>query len=62
MCKEVEIGSRFKSIAGTTACSIEVKSFVLLQVNSRSICNKALEFWNLDDTYNSDVVINTESF
>jgi hypothetical protein len=38
------------------------KSLVLLQVNCRSICNKMLEFWNLIDTYNPDVVIGTESW
>jgi len=32
----------------------------LLQVNCRSIYNKTLDFWNLIDTYNSDVVIGTE--
>ena len=35
---------------------------VLLQVNYSSICNKILEFWNLIDTYNPDVVIGTESW
>jgi len=35
---------------------------VLLQVNCRSICNKILEFWNLIDAYNPDVVIGTESW
>jgi hypothetical protein len=35
---------------------------VVLQVNCRSIYNKALEFWNLVDTYNPDVVIGTESW
>jgi hypothetical protein len=34
----------------------------VLQVNCRSIYNKALEFWNLVDTYNPDVVIGTESW
>ena len=34
---------------------------VLLQVNCRSICNKILEFWNLIDTHNPDV-IGTESW
>ena len=34
----------------------------LLQVNCRSIYNKILEFWNLIDTYNPDVVIGTESW
>jgi hypothetical protein len=31
-------------------------------VNCRSICNKVLEFWNLIETYNPDVVIGTESW
>jgi len=35
---------------------------VLVQVNCRSICNKILEFWNLIDTYNPDVVIGTKSW
>ena len=35
---------------------------VLLKVKCRSICNKILEFWNLIDTYNPDVVIDTESW
>ena len=39
----------------------EGNPLVLLQVNCRSICNKVLEFWNLIDTYNPDVVIGTES-
>ena len=38
------------------------KSLVVLQVNCRSICNKVLEFWNLIETYNPDVVIGTESW
>ena len=40
----------------------EVEQLVLLQVNCRSICNKILEFWNLIDTYNPDIVIGTESW
>ncbi len=35
---------------------------VVLQVNCRSIYNKVLEFWNLIDTYNPDVIIGTESW
>jgi hypothetical protein len=35
---------------------------VLLQVNCRSIYSKALEFWNLVDTYNPDIIIGTESW
>ena len=38
------------------------KSLVVLQVHCRSICNKVLEFWNLIETYNPDVVIGTESW
>jgi hypothetical protein len=41
-------------------CRIEGKSLVLLQVNCRSICRKTLEFWNLADTYNLEVVIGME--
>jgi hypothetical protein len=35
---------------------------ILLQVNCRSIYNKALEFWDLVDTYNPDIIIGTESW
>ncbi len=38
------------------------KSLVVLQVNCRSICNKVLEFWNLIEAHNPDVVIGTESW
>jgi hypothetical protein len=37
------------------------KSLVLLQVNCRSIYNKALKFWNLVDMYNPDIIIGMES-
>ena len=40
----------------------EGKSLVLLQVNCKNIYNKALEFWNLVDTYNPDIIIGTESW
>jgi hypothetical protein len=43
------------------AYKIEGKSVVLLQVNCRSIYNKALEFWNLVDTYNPDIITGMES-
>jgi hypothetical protein len=33
---------------------------MVLQVNCRSIYNKALDIWNLVDTYNPDAVIDTE--
>ncbi|KDR16512.1 hypothetical protein L798_09946 [Zootermopsis nevadensis] len=41
---------------------MEENSLVLLHVNWRSILNKSLDFWNLVDTYNPDVVIGTESW
>jgi hypothetical protein len=40
----------------------EGKLLVLHQVNRKSICNKAFEFWNVIDTYNPDVVIGTGSW
>jgi hypothetical protein len=35
---------------------------VVLHVNCTSIYNKTLDFWNLVDTYNPDVVIGTKSW
>ena len=61
MSREVKVGSRVKFIAGASAYRTKGKSLVVLQVNYRSVYNKALEFWNLVDTYNPDVVIGTES-
>jgi len=70
MSREVEVGPMFKStaeasaeeecVAATMAHIAEGKSLVLLHVNCRS--NNILEFWNLIDTYNPDVVIGTESW
>jgi hypothetical protein len=40
---------------------IEGNSLVLPQVNCRSIYKKSLDFWDLIDTYNPDVIIGTES-
>jgi hypothetical protein len=48
-------------ILATEGLISEGTPLVLLQVNCRSICNKILEFWNLIDTYNPDV-IGTESW
>ena len=47
MSREAEVGSRVKSIAGTSAYRIEGKSLVGLQVNCRSVYNKELELWDL---------------
>ena len=60
MSREVEVGSKVKSVAEASAYRTEGKKLVVLQVNCRSVYSKELEFWNLVDTYNSDV-IGTES-
>ena len=62
MSREVEVGSSVKSVAEASGYKIEGKSLVVLQVNCTSIYNKILEFWNLVDTYNRDVVIGMESW
>jgi hypothetical protein len=59
--RKVVVGSKFKSVAEASAYRIEVKSLVMLRVNCRNVYNKALEFCNLVDTYNPDVVIATVS-
>jgi len=46
----------------TPTHKIEDKSLFLLQVNCRSIYNKSLEFWNLVDMYNPEIIIGTESW
>jgi hypothetical protein len=40
MSREVEVGSRVKSVAETSANRTEDKSLVVLQVNSRSVYKK----------------------
>jgi hypothetical protein len=62
MIREVGVGSRVNSVDMASAYRTEGKSLVVLQVNCRSIYNKTLEFWNLVDTYNPDVVIGMESW
>ena len=58
----MKFGSRVKSVALASAYRIEGKSLVVLQVYCRTVYSKALEFWNLVDTYNPDVVTGTESW
>jgi hypothetical protein len=60
MSSEVEVWTRVKSIAEVSAYRIECKSLCLMKFKCRSVYNKALEFRNLVDMYNSDVVIETE--
>jgi hypothetical protein len=62
MNREVEVVTNVKSIAETSAYRTEGKSLVVLKFNCRSVYNRALELWNLLDTYNPDVVIGTESW
>jgi hypothetical protein len=59
---ETEDETKEECSAVTVAPMLEAKPSVLLQVNCRSICNKTLDFWNLTDTYNLDVVIGTGSW
>jgi hypothetical protein len=63
LCREEEEDRTMDEIQiMTTAYKIEGKSLVWLQVNCRSIYNKMLEFWNLVDMYNPDIIIGTESW
>lgn len=59
---EMEDKTEDEYITVTEGHILEGTPLVLLQVNCRSICNKILEFWNMIDTYNPDVVIGTESW
>ena len=60
--RETEDKAEEESVAATVGHISGSKPLVLLQVNCRSICNEVLEFWNLIDIYNPDVVIGTESW
>jgi hypothetical protein len=60
--EETEDAAKEESEAAAVGRTSEGKPLVLLQVNCRSICNKTLEFWNLIETYNPDVIIGTESW
>ena len=60
--KKRKSGARDEAQTTVPAHKNEGKSLVLLQVNCRSIYNKALEFWNLVDTYIPDIIIGTESW
>ena len=60
--RETEDKAEEECVVVTVRRISEGKPLVLLQVNCRSICSKILEFWNLIDTYNPDVVIGTESW
>jgi len=59
--RESEAVSSEERVGWAGSPRIEGKPLVLLQVNCRSIL-KILEFWNLVDTYNPDVIIGTESW
>ena len=59
--RETEDEGKEECVAAARGHRTEGKPLVLLQVSCRSICNKILEFWNLIDTYNPDV-ISTDSW
>jgi hypothetical protein len=56
LSNEVEEGLGTISAVGSSAYKVKGKSLVVMQVNCRSIYNKTLEFWNLVDTFNPDVM------
>jgi hypothetical protein len=58
--REIEDEKKEECLAATVAPINEGKLLVLLKVNCRGIYNKTLDFWNLTDTYNPDVVIGRE--
>ena len=60
--RENEGETEEENLAATVAPKCEGKPLVLIQVNYRSSYNKNLDFWNLIDTYNPDVIIGTESW
>ena len=60
--REPEDETKEGCLAAKVAPKTESKPLVLLQVNCRSVYNKTLDFWNLTDTYNPDVVIGTGSW
>jgi hypothetical protein len=61
MSREAEVGSMVKFIAEASAYRIEGESLVVLQFICRSFY-RAIELWNLVDTYSLDGVIGTESW
>jgi len=60
--RESDVVSSEERVVTAGSQQIQGKPLVLLQVNCRSILNKILEFWNLVDTYNPDVITGTESW
>ena len=60
--KAIEITPRGSGSLAKKWLSPEGESLTVSQLNCRSIRNKVLEFWNLIDTYNPDIVIGTESW
>ena len=60
--RETEDKAEEECVAATMRHISEGNPLALLHINCRGICNKILEFWNLTDTYNPDVVIGTESW
>jgi len=61
MTRDPENKSEGIGAASTVKNATEGKPLVILQVNCRNIFNNILQFWNLIETYNPDVVKGTES-
>jgi hypothetical protein len=59
---ETEARMRVQDLSVESAYRSKGKSLALLQINRRSIYNKAIEFQNLVDTYNPHVIIGMESW
>ena len=58
--RESEVVSSEECVGLAGSPQLEGKPLVLLQVNCTSILNKFLDFWNLVDPYNMDVIIGIE--
>jgi hypothetical protein len=59
---ETKARTGVQALSAEPAYRSKDKSLAVLQVNCRIIYNKAIEFWNLVNTYNPDVIIGMESW
>ena len=60
--RETEDETKEECVAAAETNMTDGEPLGLVQVNCRSVYSKALELRNLIDTYNTDVVIGTESW
>jgi hypothetical protein len=59
---EIEARTGVQAVSAEPAYWSKGKSLAVLQVKCVSIYNIAIEFWNLVDTYNLDVITGRESW